>query len=214
MGIKTHHHNETFFRDFTPLNCYWAGFFAADGSICERNHSIRIALASKDLDHLVKFKKDIESTSPILEDKKTKSHSLCIYSAERCIYDLENGFNIISNKTLVLKPPYEVPDGPLLKSFWVGFIDGDGCIKYCKRDRSIILDVFSASFRFINWFGQEVDKEYGFSRKKIYSYGERHNTYRRQGSDAIKVLHDLQQYGERKLSRKWDKVKNYELGLL
>ena len=62
-GLKACYVNESFFTVPNPLNCYWAGFIAADGSITCRSDfdkSLFFKLSTKDLKHLETFKEQIE----------------------------------------------------------------------------------------------------------------------------------------------------------
>ena len=53
--------NDNFFEKTDVLNCYWAGFIAADGCIIEgkKQNQLSIGLAKKDFNHLNLFKNDI-----------------------------------------------------------------------------------------------------------------------------------------------------------
>lgn len=212
--MNKYFHNQIFFNNPNMLNCYWAGFIGADGSISNTNNCLKIGLAEKDTNHLTRFKNDIEFTGPISYRSKTKSSEIQIYGAQTLIYDLENCFNIVSNKSLTLKPPVELMfyDKELIKSYIVGYIDGDGCIKFDKRDKTFILDLYSGSLRIIKWFKYFLELEYPLKDKKIYSYGNGH-LYRLQGKQALIVLSDLNKLDVPKLARKWDKLLTNSEGL-
>ncbi len=134
--------NHDFFKDLNLLNCYWAGFIAADGCIYKSKKSnsicLAIQLSTKDLNHLERFKDDINwngiiGISPPKEkyfrSKLMKCGELCqmrIYSKNICNHLYDN-FNITERKSLTLKPPKKLSKDQTL-SYIVGLIDGDGSI--------------------------------------------------------------------------------------
>ena len=66
MGNKrTYQVNDNFFSNLSEKSAYWLGFIYADGYISKTENCIRITLSDKDEKHLLKFKEDIESESPI-----------------------------------------------------------------------------------------------------------------------------------------------------
>ena len=200
-------HNKKFFSKFTPISCYWAGFLAADGCISQDGSYIGFGLQIRDKQVLEQFKTDIEFTGPILDIKRTKSSKLQIYSAHELTYHLENSYNIVPNKSLILKPPFELQNQSLIKHFLIGIIDGDGCIKFCKRDKTLILDICGASEPFLNWIRFQLESIYDLPHKIFYRQkGTKCQTYRIQGKSARTVLFDLKSIAIRKLDRKWDKV--------
>jgi hypothetical protein len=203
-----HGYDRTFFSQINLKNSYWAGFVAADGSVSWKHNSFGLALAAKDREHLEKFAKMIGYTGSLQHNRKTASYKLQLYSNAQWAYDLENNFNIVPDKSLVLKGPYELHDDEHIKAFLVGYIDGDGCIKVCKRDRSLILDVFSGSELLVRWVKMELERIYGLSPKKFYSYGNGH-TYRVQGAAAEMILRDLAAMPIPRLQRKWSRVAEF-----
>ena len=63
---RQHNVNDDFFNNPNILNCYWAGFIAADGCIGRRNNNVlSIGLSSKDKQHLETFKNNINFSGPI-----------------------------------------------------------------------------------------------------------------------------------------------------
>lgn len=74
-GKFTHRHkrqnsvNDDFFEVPNELNCYWAGFIAADGCIHtgKKQDVLSIFLALKDKNHLNRFKLDIDFDGQINE---------------------------------------------------------------------------------------------------------------------------------------------------
>jgi DNA-binding transcriptional regulator WhiA len=209
--LRRHSHNESYFKHPTNESSYWAGFIAADGSLCDRNYSLSVGLAEKDRQHLIKLKAATGYSGRIRHYEKTNSCDLCIYSAQEYLYDLENVFNITPNKSRTLNYPeglVMLNNDNLIKSYMAGYIDGDGCIKLCERDSTIILDIFSGSKKIIDWMNFSINEMYGIGTRKIYSYSDGH-TYRIQGRLAHLVLSDIKKLSIPVLSRKWCAVEKY-----
>lgn len=132
--------NNRFFKDESPESFYLAGFIAADGSVQYRKYSkiLKITLSKKDINHLEKIKKILDSNHPIKEYKVKKSklvnsenESVEIQIANKDIVDDLKKFNIIPNKTKVYEMPEWILSHKFLNHFMRGYFDGDGTITYC-----------------------------------------------------------------------------------
>lgn len=125
--------NDDYFSTPNKENCYWAGFIAADGCI-HNNRKLVISISDVDLILLEDFKKhtncenNIHFYNPKIGNRQCK---ISIYSEKICC-DLKKHFNIIKNKTLVLKPP-NIKNKDYIDYYIKGYIDGDGCISLNKR---------------------------------------------------------------------------------
>lgn len=138
---KKYEVDESIFEEInTEEKAYWLGFIAADGYVSGGNLAIR--LCERDIGHLEKFRKFIQSTHPVnkynakIKGKEYPSCSIFIYS-KKIISDLAK-LNIVENKTRSFEVP-RIPD-ELLKHFWRGFFDGDGSISSStdsKRGRNV-----------------------------------------------------------------------------
>jgi len=127
--------DENFFERDTEEAWYWAGFIAADGSI--NKTVLDIALCSKDIEHLKKFKVQIKTSKEIVlrppttsyyNDKSINSTECCrlMVASKKIVTDLKK-WNIIPNKTLIYSLPDELLIHPMIRHFIRGIIDGDGC---------------------------------------------------------------------------------------
>ena len=114
---------------------YWLGFLAGDGSVREKENRLRIELGYEDREHLVKFKKFMESDYPIFE-RYNNNNSHCvktdINSAKLRRY-LAN-YNIIQNKTENFIIPLEKIPQDFIFDYMRGFMDADGCISIRNRN--------------------------------------------------------------------------------
>ncbi len=148
-----HSHNETFFEIPNLINSYWAGFIAADGCI-QHNNKVIIKLSKKDVNHLKKFKTDINFNGVLYEctrktnyggspdkqkynGKEYSTSTIYLSNAQKLVHDLSTRFNIHHRKSLTLSYPNNLSPVNEL-AFIKGYIDGDGYIEFGARTRIII----------------------------------------------------------------------------
>lgn len=136
---RKYYHNFDYFENIdTERKAYWLGFMFADGYIVDYSNKygedkFGITLNMNDIKTLEDFKKDISSTNPIT-DVSSKGHNLAriIMSSQKTVNDLI-AHGCIKQKSLVLKPPINVPKD-FIHHFIRGFFDGDGSIFYNKSE--------------------------------------------------------------------------------
>lgn len=163
-------HDEKFFSEPTPQNCYWAALIATDGHIGWNKTApyIRWALAIKDKSMLERFVEDLRATNPIkhgfstcsIAKDKTTRHEHCsvfINNSRQIVSDLQKHFGITKNKTL----RSALPNLPTLyhKLCYIrGFIDGDGMISRAKNQKGLInITVCGCNREMISWIKETVD---------------------------------------------------------
>lgn len=120
--------DKLFFQKPSMINSYWAGFIAADGNVAFNRNTINIDLATKDRNHLVRFREDVNGNFKI-EDRDRGVRGIQSRIRVDCKdwkNDLCSVYNITPRKTLTLKPP--TLDNFLSLCFLAGYIDGDGSI--------------------------------------------------------------------------------------
>lgn len=129
--------NESFFDVLNERSLYWLGFLATDGNVTKRNYSyqIRLKIASKDRNHLISYKNDLESMAPIYDriekpkraafKQKEYFSSELIITSEK-IFDKLAEFNIVPAKTHIYRFPEQLKSHPGINHFIRGCIDGDG----------------------------------------------------------------------------------------
>lgn len=120
----------------TEEKAYWLGFFFADGWISKaRSYRISIELSKKDINHLEKFKKSIESnqdiktrtrTNKVISTKELQYASITITN-KKMFKDIEK-YGCIESKTYEGNIKLELIPECFYKDFLRGYIDGDGCI--------------------------------------------------------------------------------------
>ncbi len=138
--------NEDFFDDLTEESAYILGFIYADGNVSWNTikgyYSLTITAAAKDKEHLELFRVKLNSTKPLLYSQKTNSYRLIANSKKLCEKLINLG--VIPKKSMVVTFPNFIPK-KLMKHFLRGIIDGDGCIRWVKRDRSPFFEITIAS---------------------------------------------------------------------
>ena len=111
---------------------YWIGFLLADGNFESRR--ISIAVSKKDLNHINKLKKYINSTNEISE--VCENYYRVRFGNKEVIKNLRKNFNIKNNKTINPCNIQSIDNKDLLFSLIVGFFDGDGCLTKNKKYES------------------------------------------------------------------------------
>ncbi len=130
---------------------YWAGFIAADGHISKK-YRLVISLAIKDLEHLKKLEKFINSKSPTIN--KNNTNCTLRFQDQKIIKELADKFKFNNQKTINLCDP-DIPNESLFMCFIAGFIDGDGTMQklHKRQDCHIGIVGHSSSLRvFQKWF--------------------------------------------------------------
>ena len=143
----------------TEEKAYWLGFLYADGCITRfykneklRSMSLELGLCEKDIGHLEKFLKCLDSNVPIqhrttkIKDKEYGSCRVVINYTKLC-YDLID-LGCTPKKTYTLKfPTYDQVPKKFMRDFLRGFFDGDGCISIttCNNKPHIVIIITGMS---------------------------------------------------------------------
>ncbi len=135
-----HHYFDTI---DTESKAYWLGFLAADGCVTDSDGTPRLelVLSSRDRGHVQKFCEAIESTHPIADFNNNgyPGVALRIRSAEMAAGLAQHG--VTPRKSLTAAPPALAPS--LMRHYWRGAFDGDGCI--CESSSGVWAVNFVAS---------------------------------------------------------------------
>jgi hypothetical protein len=132
FGKKKYSLNESVFDRITEDPAYWTGSLMSDGNISlgtTGNPRIVLTLAKADYDHLVKFKKFLKCTTPILPKKK-KYHGTIVLQyylrfSSKHIAERLGAYGVVPRKSLIAKVNGLEDD----RHFWRGVFDGDGYFK-------------------------------------------------------------------------------------
>lgn len=171
--------NDLYFHKPSIQNCYYAGFFAADGCISKNNKTCTITLADKDKLWLEDFKKNINFDGDIRCGvmKNIYCYSTISFTSQQIVNDLKQNFNIIPVKSLILQHP-NVTNENLIDAFICGYIDGDGSISLykCKKTQDNLRISVIGTYDMCQWiqkrFNQIIGKHAGsiLKRDNIFIY--------------------------------------------
>lgn len=209
---QKYQYNETFFDVInTEEKAYWLGFLYADGNVINfGKHELKVALAYKDKNHIVKLNNLLSSSDlireydAVLNGEKYKSAKLQIVN--KYIVDSLISKGCVPNKSLILKfPSYDIVPQHLMNHFIRGYFDGDGSI-YIPNDKRTIQLSFVGTQEFLEGIQEELLK-FIFCYNKV-SYQNKGNVYsfiksgRRVVKPVFKYLYkDATIYLERKYER-------------
>ncbi len=158
--------NTAAFDEYTEESCYWAGFLAADGNVDSKGR-IRLMLKYDDIFHLEKLKTYLKSTHAVSSNTTTYNRCSFEFTNKEMCEVLDLNFNIVPEKTLVMKFPHFIrPD--MIRHFLRGYFDGDGCIcESFSNKNSVTATLYTTfccgSFDFINYIYTFVNTRLGTS---------------------------------------------------
>lgn len=216
-----HSHNKTFFQIPNPINCYVAGYIAADGHISESGTTsyIALALSIRDEKQIELFAKLMSFTgTPLLQPRKhwdwgnfSDVKILKICSAYELIADLKRNFGLTQKKTYRIPAPC-LDTEELKLCYLAGLLDGDGCVHISNTDL-LTISYTSCSLLIVEWvmnFTKSLQLK-GIRSKKFskISYHKNTRSYRFSiaGAKAVDLIERMQQLkakGIPILDRKWD----------
>ena len=177
---KKYHFNEDFFDNIdTEDKSYWLGFFYADGYVRDRKNcsESRLKLGIKDLSHLEKFKKTLDSDNEILIKEKL---AILALNTKRFTEHLINK-GCYQKKTFTIKFPYFL-DKHLIRHFIRGYFDGDGSISESKKRKwngdvdenrkQNVVNFVSGSDDMLKSIGEIISNSCKTKERKIYKYND------------------------------------------
>lgn len=214
---KKYTFNENFWSVPNLINCYWAGYLAADGSIdkkSENNCNIRMELSILDEEQLKILAKQCEYSGPIHHRTRPSDLSrlptkIISISSPQWGRDLEKNFNIVQNKTKRLQPPPSILNNfDLSLAYLVGYTDGDGCINIHKQGKIPYISWASSSFSILEWVYSFVSLNFHKSRKRKGSIHKFSNYYTAAfgGDITYAIKQAMLPLNLPYLRRKWDKI--------
>jgi len=217
-GARKYNCDKNFWDIPNPLNCYWAGFSAADASVSKRDGCFTYALQLQELDieTIERFRMDVKSDSLITDvttylakfDKTYKSNRLSI-NCNEWEKPLSDNFKIIHRKTWDLSSPKLSDD--LLPFYLAGFIDGDGSYVCCEHRLTVsavgaVPNIMEEIRKLSTKFSPM--RHWSNEPKVISSYASRH-TIQISGVVGVKMAHHLMSLPCPHLRRKYNKVRQF-----
>jgi hypothetical protein len=190
---------------------YWLGFLMADGHFNFNDKRIQLTVAIKDLEHIKKYAKFIETVNIQINKKNNYPNVSVSCQNIDIFYDIVNLIGVCySNKTLI---PNNLIDLKLtneqMLSLIIGFIDGDGNIrKQTNRNDSLLQLHIHKNWLDNLYFIEEFIYEY-FNEIKTQTLSKIGNDgYARLMITNNKILKKLKlettKLGIPYLNRKWD----------
>ena len=164
-GIHSSCREDYFNKIDNPNKAYLLGFITADGSIIGKYSSNCAIEVHNDDMALIEFaRKEINPTATITECIGDKKNNCRINFSSKQMCDDLIKYGIVPNKSKIIsKVPEELIPPKLLKFYFRGLIDGDGCI---HKDGHI--SIYSGSYDFIVNVQQCLIKLLGVSCLSIY----------------------------------------------
>lgn len=110
----------------TEQKAYWLGFMAADGNVVTGRPIIKLALAAKDRDHVVRFAAALKSTHALTDYVTNTGHpgtKFSVASRELAAGLARHG--VFPSKTFTLRWP-DYLESEFLRHYLRGYFDGDG----------------------------------------------------------------------------------------
>lgn len=169
---RSYYKNDNFFSIESSDMAWVLGFLAADGSVRKNSNEIKITLAIKDEEILLKIKELLKIENPIHYYTTNKGFDIAElkWSSKQHKQDLKK-YSIIPQKTFKLIPPYE-----LNKKYWIdyirGYFDGDGSINLIKNSNnrgagSLRWQVCSATKEILEWIIDYFYEEFNIPKVNI-----------------------------------------------
>lgn len=197
---------------------YWNGFIAADGSFNHNGRSLKIALSFVDADHLSKLSEKIHTKVRIYASSSKLSYGSKV--CELAAYDsvlipkIMNKFDFKESKTH--NPPsterYTTFTDDQLIAFFIGFIDGDGCIsKKFNNGNRITLQVDASWVNFLDFFNVKLHNKFRYLRGSTVALSKNHGkTYAYLTIGKERLLNNLSFFIRTNdlpvLDRKWSNI--------
>ena len=172
--------DDDFFKRQSHNMAYMLGFIAADGNIAKKENGIFIEIHQKDEALLHFFNEITKNTRPLKyyihkhkDGADTPSAKFRAWSSawkkDLAVY------NIVPNKTFILKPPYFLENQYRI-TFLKGYFDGDGSIYYNKSKNQFFCSFIGASKEMIDWIYSFLATEYGIIGRKTKSVTSNNTT--------------------------------------
>lgn len=154
---RKYQHNTSFFNQPNVVNCYVAGFLAADGNLTKltKGFRLRLEVALEDEKHLDILKNFLGYTGSLHRWKNRNTKFFYINLSDEYAKTMEINFGLIPNKTHRLKPPH-LDRFELRFAYMLGLLDGDGCIHINSLNK-LMLTYTSSSLFAVEWIKDTLD---------------------------------------------------------
>ena len=196
--------DENFFENIdTEDKAYWLGFLYADGYVRKRKSGseMRLKLSIKDIEHLEKFNKTINSNNDI----KQKGRMVILGISQRKFVQHLLDKGCTNKKTFTIKFPNFLKED-LIRHFIRGYFDGDGSIKFTNK-KSPSFNLVCGSFEFLESIKTKISKDCNIRETKIYPSKNKHfgSVFWNSIPDTISIFFYMYKDSTVYLNRKKDK---------
>jgi hypothetical protein len=144
--MKRREYNRNIFNVMTNETAYWLGVLFSDGCLYSDKYRKTISLSSKDKDFLENFCNFISLDQSYI---KRKNQYFQVQLCDMIIYNKLMSYGLEEKKSLTLQPPNI--EHKYIKSFILGFFDGDGSISTNKSINQWKVSLGTGSLIFSNW---------------------------------------------------------------
>lgn len=192
--MSKYHADHSFFDTIdTEEKAYWLGFIAADGCIKNsQNWPLSVALAARDCEHLNKLRVALRSDHVInIEDVITNFGAFRRCSLRICGLGLCKGLmshGVVPRKSLIISPP--PISRVLMRHYWRGYFDGNGCITYDRVRGSWHVSLTSGSALMTEAFA-DFARDASTTNAAAHRYRDRSYVFNVGGRFAIPILRAL-----------------------
>lgn len=210
--LRKYEKNEDFWSVPNTVNSYYAGLWAADGSINWEQNFIALGLNVDDKKEIDKFVEKSGFTGSVRvydgsgEFAVNKIAQLQINSSKKWNEDMYKNFNLFPQKTYRIAPPNLNSD--LLKACYIlGYLDGDGSI--CFTEKSCSIGLSSATKEILDWVKNFIDQHFDseknpFKANSCKINGKECWNYTISGNRAIHIFEFFRSLPVPKFQRKWE----------
>lgn len=197
----------------TPQAYYWLGYLLADGYYCAELSQIVLASAIKDLEHLQKYAKFLNTTAKTYKQKASRLNPNDSLQVRVSVADKYNAELIVKKLDWKKQKTYNPPSCKILSktlnkkwkfiALLIGFIDGDGSI---NKNNFIKFENHS-SYIYIFKFLRSRLLQCGINTT-IPKFNKRGYVYCHiNGKNSlVKLKKFILKYNLEVLNRKWDKI--------
>lgn len=153
--------NDNFFKEQSCDMAYILGLLASDGCVSKKENLVAIQLLSEDKEILEKISKVTQNTRPLeTYIRKTTNHEISSFRVwSKAWKDDLSHYNIVPQKTFILKPPTFLNDKYII-DYIRGYFDGDGTVYQLKKKNKVIVEITGASKEVIEWIRDKLINQY------------------------------------------------------
>lgn len=141
----------------TKESLYWWGFLMADGHI-GKNGQLILQLKDVDKEHVDKFAAHVNSSVKTLP----KGFVRTVCTDIRKVRNWMEIFQMKDSAKTYFPPVLDIFEKDFIY-FFIGFVDGDGCIWFSKGYPQLKIELYSTWKDNLDWFAEILKRDYGLT---------------------------------------------------